>query len=54
MPAFFSSDWAASCHSRPSASSWWYGSSPRQVSNTFLTWGESQASLPAIRSTWNW
>ena len=53
MPAFFCwSDWAASCQVRPSASAWWIGSSPAQVSKTFLTFGSAHDSLPAIRLMW--
>ena len=55
MPLFFCcSDWAASCQVRPSESGWCRGSSPAQVSKTFFTLSEVHASLPAIRSMWNW
>ena len=53
MPAFFwTSAWAASCHVRPAAPSWWKGSSVLPISNTVLTFGSVHFSLPAIRPTW--
>jgi hypothetical protein len=44
--------WAASCHVRPSAPSWWNGRSSAHVVKTSLTWGVSHDSLPRIRLMW--